>query len=142
MKRLLITVAALTVSCCFLTAQTNDFEYSYSPNGNRVQRKLIVYKSAQSNNPETTDTATNYMNELRVAVFPNPTMGNLEMEISNLSGSEQGYVVLYDLNGKPLFRTENLCPVIKMDIGSKPAGSYILQLVIGDQKKEWRVVKE
>ncbi len=82
------------------------------------------------------------MSELQVSVYPNPTVGNLEMEISNLSGSEQGYVVLYDLNGKPLFRTEDLNSVIKMELESKPAGSYILQLVIGDQKKEWRVVKE
>ena len=66
-------------------------------------------------------------------------MGNLEMEISNLSGSEQGYVVLYDLNGKKL-KEQLLNGMIRneMAVPRLVNGVYLLHI-----RNEWgtRVIK-
>lgn len=83
----------------------------------------------------------NYPNiTLNATVYPNPTLGNLQLTMNNLQ--LKGEVRVYDANGKYLFMKKIENETTFFDLSDYAPGTYYLNLFSGKQMlKSFKVVK-
>jgi hypothetical protein len=82
------------------------------------------------------------LGERKVTVYPNPTKGDLRIEITNLNPDNKGKITINDVSGKLIQEIQNISSSNVVNISNIPNGSYVMQLVIEKKRKEWVVVKE
>jgi len=80
--------------------------------------------------------------EMKVDIYPNPTQGMLQVDISNVDIPSGAQIEIYSASGLLAGRWTGISPNNIYDITDKPAGIYILRLTIDkDNAKSWRIVK-
>jgi len=77
-----------------------------------------------------------------VSVFPNPTSYWLTIQIKNGKVGQTTQLRLYDVKGS-LLKTQSFYNLQhQWEMGDFPAGNYWLEVVQGDKKQSFRIVKE
>ncbi|WP_298362945.1 T9SS type A sorting domain-containing protein [Runella sp.] len=77
-----------------------------------------------------------------VSVFPNPTSYWLTIQIKNGKAGQTTQLRLYDVKGS-LLKTQSFYNLQhQWEMGDFPAGNYWLEVVQGDKKQSFRIVKE
>lgn len=76
-----------------------------------------------------------------ITIYPNPTEGELKIEISNISNINQSQILISDLTGKILYNKEVISKITLFDMGSQSAGTYIMAVRINGKSSEWKIVK-
>ena len=133
-------------------------EYVYDKAGNRTQRKVITIKSSSfeegdsfsnENAPDTRSSVTEEMpryedklGERNVIIYPNPTRGMIRIEFQGYGDIENGRLLLYDIQGRLLRQVNNVEATTTLDLTPYPAGIYILHLMAGFERSEWRIIKQ
>ena len=88
-------------------------------------------------------TANEFLELDSVIIYPNPTQGNLKIDIGNENRAE---VKLLNIKGQLLEMVEGNQKLIERKISKKltnePSGIYILKLLIGNAIKTYKIVKE
>ncbi len=135
----IITLIALIIGTLTLTAQ-NEFEYVYDAAGNRTSRTVIEIPPITQKHKEPA-VVTEQLGTMEITVSPNPTQGMLLLQITNME-KESGRLKVLDLNGQVIIEQENITGSTTLDFSALPSGYYIMQLKIGNKKKEYKVVKE
>jgi len=76
-----------------------------------------------------------------IKIYPNPVKGLLNIEIP-LTNDQKVFIRFYNLNGKMLMEKiiNNQNTII--DLNEQPAGTYILSVIIGNKRKEWKIIKD
>lgn len=148
MKKFSFLIILMILSFFNLSSQVSAYIYSYDPSGNRISRELIILpeilKSQEVDNQSATDTTKleYFAFGKSVRIYPNPTSDYLNIEISNLQIENNSTVIIYDTSGRILRKmgiTDNNTVLNLSDISS---GLYILQLIIGEHRKEWNILKK
>jgi hypothetical protein len=119
-------------------SQPNAYEYAYDGAGNRIKREMVTIP------PRLADTSKVYQstfNNIDVRIYPNPTAGNLAVELSNMEGGSTVLTQIFDMNGKLMTEKTSNGEKTEMDIGSQPQGNYIMRITINKKRKEWTIVK-
>ncbi len=144
--------------------QTPHFAYSYDNNGNRVKREFIPFKTTKdtvatdsNSTANITDSAaiaaTNQtitqqqqyeamLGEQKITVYPNPTKGELKIDITNFAIGSKGFIYVADMQGRVIFRNENINSTNILNLSSVAIGEFILKIVLNNTYKEWVIVKE
>ena len=152
----MILSVALT---CFLTianAQTPKIDYAYDAAGNRVSRTIVLSSPRLSNPNSTDDTAKvadapnlpnkkpliDAFKECKIKIYPNPTKGNLYIEIENLQESASCAIKVYDLSGRFVFGSDNIKNSETIDLSGQSNGTYIMKIFVGVGSREWKIIKE
>lgn len=126
-------------------AQTT-FEFRYDASGNRLTRTVILLKSATIN-PDSLEAKKSIiplddqigLQEMRI--YPNPTKGLLKIELPGLA-DQMAIIRVYDSGGKQILQKIALSSANEIDLSSQPAGVYIMMIRIGQENKEWKIIKE
>jgi len=135
-------------------------EYVYDAAGNRTQRKIITLPKSSPEEggmskssvadpvqpseaiatvPERYD---DMLGERKIVIYPNPTQGLLRIEYQGGGELKNARLLLYDMQGKLLLQFNKVEPSQMFDLSPHPAGMYILQIIEGSFKSEWKIVKE
>ena len=144
--RFLLTYFVLICGIISVNGQ-NEISYSYDANGNRISRSILLRKSAiveDSVYKEETEKEIfkDEIGEIQIRIYPNPTKGNLIVEVSGASiGAEIDYSV-YSSKGTSLMRQKFFDNNASIDFTNQPSGIYILKLNIEGKKSEWKIIKE
>lgn len=72
-------------------------------------------------------THTNFLNDDKVLIFPNPTSNFINIELNNKEYIEYN-IQLFDVNNNLLFYTITYDSFIKFDISRYPKGTYLLRV--------------
>ncbi len=158
MKLKIIIIAVLAVAS--LSSLAQDIEYYYDAAGNRITRKLIppdpqvspIEELGEETTAETEsktevevksqpEVYNDLVAEKQFKIYPNPTRGKLKIDMLNYSWDTQGSIQVFDLTGRLVKQIENLNSSMELDITKEPAGSYIMIIIIGNEKSEWKIVK-
>lgn len=144
----LYLLACLLVAVLFsgiAHAQTS-FEFTYDASGNRLTRTVILLKSATI--PSDTLEAKQAKKILddqiglqRTHIYPNPTKGILRIDFPTLSDQE-AMIRVYDPNGRLIVQKAAISSGNEVNLSAYPPGFYILVIHIGQEKKEWKIIKE
>jgi hypothetical protein len=147
---------------------TSYFHYSYDSTGNRVRREVIVIQHSPpapnihnkdslgdyvvSGNTKITkvdnldntpgnDKHESFLGEKKITISPNPTKGELRIDISNLNSDIKVMITITDMSGKVISIIKNAGSSNYVDISGAVRGSYVLKIVIDGMSKEWVVMK-
>lgn len=117
--------------------------FQYDNSGNRENR-TIVYSSTKSAKmhymePEIFE---EIVEETKFRIYPNPTDGLLQIEISNLDTEIESSIKLFDLQGRKVYENNNPGLTNAIDISERNPGVYILMLQAGSKTREWKIIKE
>lgn len=138
----LFIICFATLSTVFVNAQT--IEYAYDMAGNRISRKVVTMPQGVKHDYHTSDSVvvTETIGERAISVYPNPTKGQLSVEISGGSSEDAIQLTVYDGQGKILITKKAEQGRTPLEMTTYPAGWYILRVTGGDKSKEFKIVKQ
>ena len=153
MKQNILIIAILAIASLKSIAQ--DIEYAYDLAGNRTIRKVIpptpppatAKMDTDGNNTGAeegeleSEVYKDQLGEKQVRIYPNPTRGKLAIEIVNYNLETNGSIQVFDMSGRMLQNISILSEQLEVDITKEPSGSYIMIIVIGKEKSEWKIIK-
>ena len=122
----------------------NTVTYTYDQAGNRLSRTIIFAPMNAKRNHQSTDNVVlkETLGERTIKVFPNPTRGALGIEIQGGDPKHEIRLMIYSGAGAVLYNqpaTEGLNPI---DMTQYTQGWYVLRVVAGTEKIEYKIVKE
>jgi len=133
----------LFVLICILPSLAEDkVAYDYDMAGNRTARRIITLQQAKRHQPTDSVVIKETIGERTIKVFPNPTRGALGIDIQGGDSKQELRLMIYSGAGAILYNqsaTEGLNPI---DMTQYPQGWYVLRVVAGTEKKEYKIVKE
>lgn len=137
MKKLFLLLAII---CCIGSMHGgNIIRYTYDKAGNRTRRD-ILYKIEASK--EITDKFIDRLTEPEIRVYPSLTKGILTIDVSNVDRYANGHISIFNLSGVLIKKIEPIAENNTFDISSQPNGVYLLQIKIGDQITNQKIIKE
>lgn len=115
----------------------NGYKYTYDDSGNRLTRTFehIVLKSADTTMTETT------VGNFNIRIYPNPTKGQLTLNIAELGRNDKVQMFLYDFIGNELSGMDFSTAENTIDMSRHVNGTYFLRVVIGEQTETFKIVK-
>jgi hypothetical protein len=126
-------------------AQTN-YGFTYDASGNRITRAIILLKSAtipvdslQAKKAE--EILEDQIGLQKTRIYPNPTKGMLRIDLPALSDQE-AILRVYDQSGRLVIDKSAISNGNEVDLSASPSGFYIMVIHIGQEKKEWKIIKE
>lgn len=125
------------------TSQT-DILFSYDSSGNRTERIIDLNKStrivgtADTNQEEV---LTDKIADKIIKVYPNPTKGEIRIEIPSIENDLGGTIEIVDLKGQMVFRQNNITASNLINITNIVDGFYFLRLKVEGNILEWKIVK-
>jgi hypothetical protein len=134
----LLLMSSATIS----EAQTTQFSYDVA--GNRIKREIILQKSSSAN----IDTAfyskpvTEMMGKMKITIYPNPTRGQLSVEIANIPAGASGEIKIYNIAGNIIYYQKTLGPLNPFDFSIYPTGIYVLYIKVGQNESKWKIIKQ
>ncbi|HCO67338.1 MAG TPA: hypothetical protein DIT04_06240 [Dysgonomonas sp.] len=117
-------------------------EFVYDLSGNRIERKLIIMEARTAEKAIQKEIFTDKVADHSIKIYPNPTEGQLSIEISGTPDSNSGNLSIYNMRGQLVtkrsisqFRTD-------LDISSQPSGTYIFHININGEISTWKIIKK
>lgn len=122
----------------------NTISYTYDNAGNRLTRTITLGNQQASKRHQPTDSVVikETIGERTIKVFPNPTRGALGIDIQGGDPKHELRLQIYSGAGALLYNqpaTEGLNPI---DMTQYPQGWYVLRVIAGTEKREYKIVKE
>jgi len=85
---------------------------------------------------------TDALAETFITIYPNPTTGLLTVKFTNKPQDAVSNLTLFDTQGRVVTQQQSLSDENKLNIGSQPAGTYIMQIAVGEEVTNWKIVKQ
>ena len=145
MKHLLPFLLTLIAGNLFFIQTTHcqvTVSYTYDAAGRRIERNIIVLNSANTDALNKNAVFTDSLENQKVIIYPNPTKGELKVEIQGNRKDIKITINLYSLTGK-LLQTQNpTSNTFSLDLSGYVTGTYILKIRLGDKVSDWKIIKE
>ena len=120
------------------------YVYDYDNSGNRTSRVINFLKSAEVNASvsETEEKIiAEKLGEDDILVYPNPTKGDLKIDIPNLN-DRKARILLFNSQGKLLIDKTMATNLQEISLHHYSAGFYILKVLIENESIEWKIIKD
>jgi hypothetical protein len=137
------TILFLTMLFALINAwgQTTAIEYQYDEAGNRKLRKVITLQLKSATMPDSI-LSSDVISGKDFTIYPNPTEGMLSIRIDGLDGDESVLLQISDLKGRVLISEKETAPFRTIDLTMHPLGMYILTATLGNERREWKIIKK
>ena len=119
--------------------------YSYDSGGNRINRqKEIIYgprgevQDSAHQNPSYRDA----LSMVNITIRPNPTDGDLTIEITGTDDFQGSTITIYGMNGGILYYTDAVSYSNEIDLRTWADGVYLLVIRNGGESSSWKIVKK
>ena len=134
----------LCISLCYLWAAYGQdvIRYSYDNAGNRIKREIDLSRASEEKDDKNPESYSDRIEEHEIRIYPNPTKGDLVINISNIDTENQVTVILYNIEGKLMRRAEVNAGQAFMDIRDEQNGIYLMQINIDENSTIWKIFKE
>ena len=121
--------------------------YSYDADGNLESRYTATLRSAQidqqmdETEPETGESFSVELANRQITIYPNPTQGEICVEIKSLNQEEENFIRLFDSLGRLIEtrKIESEHTYLKI---SGNAGIYLLNIHLGTNTSKWKIIKQ
>lgn len=145
MKKIILLLGIVFWMSASALSQTKHVKYTYDASGNRIKREMIpvTLKNEKAATEEDFAPIEETWGERQVTIFPNPTRGNLKIQIEGGEDEAEYIYQLYNsagalvLNGRIESKGEYPLPMEALS-----PGVYILTLISHDEKLTYKIIKE
>ena len=126
-----------------LHAQQDKVKYGYDAAGNRISRTIVLApRSTPAPIEEKPVVYTEVFSDIQVKIYPNPTDGRLKMEIFNLPEGQTANIWIFTMNGRLIRSFKDVSNMVNIDISGQPAGVYVMNIIAGEFRTEWKIIKK
>ena len=135
----------LSVIMCFLFYDTAEAQVSfgYDAAGNRVNRVITAsFRSQKTEEQPEEKVHSEVLKDFSVNIYPNPTKGDLTVEIHNLPEGKTANLRLYNMSGSLILQRTNIRSTEYLNISNQLDGIYIMRITAGDSSTEWKIIKQ
>ena len=140
-----IIIALLGISLHGQAQQTGTMSFGYDDNGNRTSQSYASKqggKVRQEEPTKTTSTVLDFHGDMRVSLYPNPAKDKLTLTIQNKPDELSLVFKVTTISGTVLYEIPLMDNTLSFDMSVLPSGIYMFQLIGGDRKHVWKIIKE
>lgn len=144
MKRIIFSLAFMLFAFVWAQAQTQKVIFEYDGAGNRVLRKIGVGKITKSDTLFKSDSLFAHLHDAPInglRVYPNPASEIVNIEFTTLPDNKVEFV-LSDMNGRLIERGKISITLTPLNVQHLGKGTYILQVISGEEKERFKIVKQ
>ena len=153
MKRYITIVLTILMLTLSLGLQAQTIGYEYDASGNRILRNTVVLKSIPTKAAKIDSTKQAEIQELEKGilveagelsfmVYPNPTQGQLRLQIKGNVPKKSGQLTLFNSLGNSVLHKATTGDITDIDMSFCPVGSYVLILQLEGKRYDWKIMKE
>ena len=77
-----------------------------------------------------------------ISIYPNPTDGDLKIEITNLNPDITARIEIFDINGNQVFKLEKVEAINILDLNEFTNGTYFMKIFIAEKFSVWKLIKK
>jgi len=138
-----LLIISISVLCC-LKVQAQAVTYGYDASGNRISRVITITMKSSNGEPVEEEKVYNeVLKDFTVNIYPNPTRGELTVDIAQLPEGKTASLRLYSLQGKLILQRTGLHGGSEhLNIGNQPPGIYVMKIATKDSFTEWKIIKK
>ena len=138
-----IASALLLFTLC-ASALADRVTYSYDASGNRTdsQREIVFTRGASNSKSAQSKKYLDSLSLARIAIYPNPTEGDLRIDITGIEDFTDTELTVRSLNGSVLEHIQPLDVTNEMDLTSYADGIYLVIIKLKDQTTTWKIIKK
>jgi hypothetical protein len=134
-----------------LKAQTTVWgvSYEYDAAGNRTQRMmktLFISTTKSASADDSTEFNMPLEEEVgvrQIILYPNPTKGMLKVTIIGGEDNDRYQATVYDQNGRLVLQRQLTGDGdMDIDLTNKSTGYFFLNLLVNDERKSYKIIKE
>ncbi len=141
-KIIFFSIFILSAKLFFAQSENSYVTYTYDNAGNRIARQTVRLKNENKAQSEETSGIKNIFAEGNITVYPNPAKEMLKIQFSGFEIKNDINLRLYDTNGKLITDRKTKNYNAKINLSGKPAGTYLLIVISGKNKKEFTIIKQ
>jgi hypothetical protein len=143
LKQVLMVLCLMLSS--FLALGQTRFEYIYDNAGNRIKRQVITLTKAIPQTKEDSIQLVKPVEEVvenvKVKVYPNPTHGQVHVELEGRAWEPKITVHLLTLYGRILREFERKDSFFDLDLSGYSEGVYILLIAFKEKRCSFKIIK-
>ncbi|HET9570794.1 MAG TPA: T9SS type A sorting domain-containing protein [Bacteroidales bacterium] len=139
MKKI-ITILFFTLLYSSANSIAQTVFYTHDQDGNMTQRKVLIVGPAQASAKETIP-IYDEIGEQKVTIYPNPTRGHFQVELTLIDEKLKNYFVIYSLSGTKIQQNKISNLLTDINISNFPSGTYLLDIFLGEMVSRWKVIK-
>ena len=110
--------------------------FSETTNANTDQDdKAIPYAD------QTYEKTNDSLKDQTIRIFPNPTKGNLEIDLIGYPQRLNSYILIFNVIGNLIIKTTIVSSTMVIDLSVYPDGIYIFQIVQNDTVSAFKIIK-
>jgi hypothetical protein len=143
MKKLFLLSAMMYLAASgAINAQSVYFGYDNA--GNRISRTIVMSPSNAPAKPNGNQepVVEQFSDNLQVKIYPNPTEGQLRLEIVGIDENDNVSYSLINLNGQTLIYQPQGTADEMLNLSPYPSGVYILRLNIKGDIIDYKIIKQ
>ena len=141
----LISLMLLFIIVIESSSQTRNVQFTYDDAGNRIGRAIVLAQAPKSKRLENdsikaeiyTDTFAGY----QLHVYPNPTEGELKIELNGLPDGEIYHLIITNASGIVIVNRRTSENPTVADLTECPAGIYIMRLKYKNHTKDFKIIR-
>ena len=117
--------------------------YSYDAAGNRISaHRQILYSPQRSTGVDEIKSYNDSLSNARITIYPNPTEGDLRIDITGIDNFERSEVTIHSSNGTVLNKISPLTASNEVDMTTYEDGIYLFVIRINDETTTWKIIKK
>jgi len=116
-----------------VSAQNNNIAFTYDADGNMESRCIVPLTPTEIISVE--------FPEQKITIYPNPTQGEICVEIRPLNLTEENFLQLFDSSGRLLETKKITSEQTFLEI-SGSSGAYLLNIHLGTNVSKWKIIKK
>jgi len=134
---------------CVHAQTTPAVSFDYDDDGNMTARYTVNLPGTRSSINDLNDEKAKQQQdafsimegEQQITIYPNPTRGNITLEITILDSQQENFLRMYDTMGRLLQIVPIQSELTNLEIRG-PAGMYFLDIHLGLHVSKWKIIKE
>ena len=117
-----------------VSAQNTNIAFTYDADGNMTSRYIVMIDIP-------TEIISTELSEHKIVIYPNPTQGEIRVEISPLNLTAKNFMQLFDSSGRLIETKKINSERTYLKISGNP-GAYLLNIHLGTNVSKWKIIKQ
>lgn len=145
MKIHVLILTLLSIIAMEGNAQTRSVQLTYDHAGNRIGRAIVLASAPKireiAADSIETEVYTDIFAEYQLHVYPNPTHGELKIELRGFPEGVSYHLLIASMSGQVIISRNTIENPTVADLTECPAGIYIMRIQYKDYKKDFKIIR-